>query len=81
MRIFMNPTPLKRSLILSLATIVLFQFATACSKTTIVSGPKKKPATTTTTKSKPLPPGQAKKLNGDKSAKSYAPGQQKKKQK
>jgi len=28
-----------------------------------------------------LPPGQAKKLNGDKSAKAYAPGQQKKKNK
>lgn len=28
-----------------------------------------------------LPPGHAKKLNGDKSAKAYAPGQQKKKHK
>ncbi|GAO43206.1 hypothetical protein [Flavihumibacter petaseus] len=28
---------------------------------------------------KGLPPGQAKKVNGDKSAKAYAPGQQKKK--
>jgi len=28
-------------------------------------------------KSKPLPPGQAKKINGDKSAKKYAPGQNK----
>ncbi|WP_207514475.1 hypothetical protein [Longitalea luteola] len=28
-----------------------------------------------------LPPGQAKKVNGDKSAKAYAPGQQKKKHK
>jgi hypothetical protein len=28
-----------------------------------------------------LPPGHAKKLNGDKSAKAYAPGQQKKKNK
>ena len=28
-----------------------------------------------------LPPGQAKKLNGDQSAKEYAPGQQKKKNK
>jgi hypothetical protein len=28
--------------------------------------------------SKPLPPGQAKKLTGSKSAKPYAPGQQKK---
>lgn len=30
-------------------------------------------------KSKPLPPGQAKKVTGEKSAKKYAPGQQKKK--
>lgn len=29
--------------------------------------------------SKPLPPGQAKKITGSKSAKPYAPGQQKKK--
>ncbi len=28
---------------------------------------------------KPLPPGQAKKITGSKSAKAYAPGQQKKK--
>ncbi|PRZ26374.1 hypothetical protein [Flavobacterium granuli] len=32
----------------------------------------------TSFKSKQLPPGQAKKLNGDKSAKRYAPGQNKK---
>lgn len=30
---------------------------------------------------KPLPPGQAKKITGSKSAKPYAPGQQKKKKK
>jgi hypothetical protein len=30
-------------------------------------------------KSKPLPPGQAKKITGSRSAKSYAPGQQKNK--
>ena len=30
-------------------------------------------------KHKPLPPGQAKKITGSKSAKPYAPGQQKKK--
>ena len=30
-------------------------------------------------KSKPLPPGQAKKVTGEKSAKKYAPGQQNKK--
>lgn len=31
--------------------------------------------------SKPLPPGQAKKITGAQSAKAYAPGQQKKKKK
>ncbi len=34
---------------------------------------------THTTSGKKIPPGQAKKINGDKSAKAYAPGQQKKK--
>lgn len=34
--------------------------------------------TNTTTTGKKIPPGQAKKMNGDKSAKAYAPGQQKK---
>lgn len=34
--------------------------------------------THTTTTTKKVPPGQAKKMNGDKSAKAYAPGQQKK---
>lgn len=33
---------------------------------------------TTTSTTKSVPPGQAKKMNGDKSAKAYAPGQQKK---
>jgi len=33
---------------------------------------------TQTSTSKKMPPGQAKKINGDKSAKGYAPGQQKK---
>lgn len=32
---------------------------------------------TTYVKSKPLPPGQAKKITGEKSAKRYAPGQNK----
>ncbi|RXM42602.1 hypothetical protein [Flavobacterium sp. YO12] len=33
---------------------------------------------TPATSGKKIPPGQAKKMNGDKSAKAYAPGQQKK---
>ena len=40
----------------------------------------KRPSSTQSS-AKRLPPGQAKKLNGDKSAKAYAPGQQKKKSK
>lgn len=46
----------------------------ACSKKTVVLQPK----SGTTTKSGSLPPGQAKKVSGSKSAKEYAPGQQKK---
>ena len=36
---------------------------------------------TTVVKSKPLPPGQVKKITGSQSAKPYAPGQRKKKHK
>jgi hypothetical protein len=49
---------------------------------TVISG--KRPISTSTSSNAAthrLPPGQAKKLNGDKSAKAYAPGQQKKKNK
>jgi hypothetical protein len=49
---------------------------------TVISG--KRPVSTSTSSTKVahrLPPGQAKKLNGDQSAKAYAPGQQKKKSK
>ena len=49
--------------------------ATGC-KTTVT---KKTTTTKSSTSAKPLPPGQAKKVYGDKSAKKYAPGQQKKK--
>lgn len=44
----------------------------------------KRPVSTSTSSNastRHLPPGQAKKLNGDQSAKAYAPGQQKKKSK
>ncbi|QHL86761.1 hypothetical protein GU926_04630 [Nibribacter ruber] len=37
------------------------------------------PGTSTSRSTKGMPPGQAKKVYGDKSAKAYAPGQQKKK--
>lgn len=40
---------------------------------------KRTVTTKSSTSSKPLPPGQAKKVYGDKSAKKHAPGQQKKK--
>lgn len=53
--------------------IAITAFGSACSKTTVVvkTTPKK------TTKST-MPPGQAKKAAGTKSAKQFAPGQQKK---
>lgn len=54
--------------------VIGFSVGSAGCKTTTVR-------TTKTTTSGNLPPGQAKKLNGDKSAKKYAPGQQKKKNK
>jgi hypothetical protein len=50
-----------------LFVVVLF-FSTSCKTTVTVKG-----------NSKPLPPGQAKKMTGSQSAKEYAPGQQKKK--
>ena len=51
---------------LVLITIIL---STACTRTVVV---------TTTKPSGHIPPGQAKKMTGSKSAKPYAPGQQKK---
>lgn len=63
---------LLKTLIAVLITALSISF-TGC-KTTVTH-------TTTTKSSKPLPPGQAKKIHGDKSAKKYAPGQQKKKHK
>ena len=49
----------------ALVTVVVIVTLTACSHTTYPSGK--------------VPPGQAKKMTGSKSAKPYAPGQQKKK--
>ena len=49
---------------------MLLVLASACSKTTVVVSNKD---------SKKVPPGQMKKATGSKSAKAYAPGQQKKK--
>lgn len=57
----------KNSLLLCLTiAFALSTITTSCTHKTVV------------VKSKPLPPGQAKKLTGSKSAKPYAPGQQKK---
>jgi len=50
--------------------LVLLVLASACSKTTVVVSNRD---------SKKVPPGQMKKATGSKSAKAYAPGQQKKK--
>ncbi|WP_276484647.1 hypothetical protein [Paraflavitalea pollutisoli] len=54
--------------LLSLFAAVTILVAPACSSKGLISG----------SRSKPLPPGQAKKVTGSKSAKPYAPGQQKK---
>jgi hypothetical protein len=51
--------------------------ATGCKSTAHTRTTK----STTVNSSGSLPPGQAKKINGDQSAKKYAPGQQKKKSK
>ena len=59
---------LKNSLLLCLATTILLStITTGCTRKTVI-----------VKSSKPLPPGQAKKLTGAKSARQYAPGQQKK---
>jgi hypothetical protein len=54
---------------------VLLILAVSCTKVVITASPKPTPKTTPKGK---VPPGQAKKANGDQSAKKYAPGQQKK---
>ncbi len=56
------------------AIILTLLFAVSLSNCAIRIGNRTK---TTYVKSKPLPPGQAKKITGDKSAKRYAPGQNK----
>lgn len=58
---------LKNLLLVCLAASLVA--APACTRKTVI----------VKSSSKPLPPGQAKKLTGSKSAKPYAPGQQKKK--
>lgn len=51
--------------------IFVFSLGTSCSSTFI--------STRKSTSTKNLPPGQAKKITGDQSAKKHAPGQKKKK--
>ena len=64
----MNTMKPKNSLLLCLTfTFALPAITTSCTHKSLV-----------VKSSKPLPPGQAKKLTGSKSAKPYAPGQQKK---
>jgi len=66
-------------LIRSCITILVVAFSAgfiSCKTTVSARHPK-----SATIASQPLPPGQAKKLTGEKSAKKYAPGQQKKKKK
>lgn len=60
---------LKIFIVILLLAFVTPAFTSCSSKTVIIHSKK----------SKPLPPGQAKKVTGEKSAKKHAPGQQKKK--
>ncbi|WP_370635878.1 hypothetical protein [Flavobacterium sp. JAS] len=53
-------------------TILFTLFVTSCSVHTVHTGHN------SSSNSGKIPPGQAKKMNGSKSAKAYAPGQQKK---
>jgi len=57
---------MRRNFIQSLVLIVLVGIVSACSSKTVV------------TNSKPLPPGQQKKITGSQSAKEYTPSQTKK---
>lgn len=58
---------MKLKTIIGISLLLAFSFSLANCSTTVKTK-------SVSTKSKPLPPGQAKKLNGDKSAKKYAPG-------
>lgn len=70
---------MKTNFLMLILAAFFLQIGTSCSRTKKVTVVKPVVIkTTTTTKSKPLPPGQAKKLTGSQSAKPYAPGQQKK---
>lgn len=60
---------MKKSIILFL--LVTMFFGASCTSTTTIS-------TVKTNESGKVPPGQMKKMTGEKSAKRYAPGQQKK---
>ena len=57
-----------------IAIIVLSMALGSCTHKVVVKGPVYHPEH----KKNNLPPGQAKKINGDQSAKAYAPGQTKK---
>lgn len=61
---------MKFKTLLSITLLMAFSIASTNCSTTVRTK-------STTAKSKPLPPGKAKKINGDQSAKRYAPGQNK----
>lgn len=79
---------MKTTCILNSILVVLVLSIASCRSShskngTVITSGKRSGASSTSVYSttNSLPPGQAKKLNGDQSAKSYAPGQQKKKYK
>ncbi|AOW08599.1 hypothetical protein [Flavobacterium gilvum] len=61
---------LKNKRLITQITIILFTF-------TLTNCAVRVGTNHTTVKAKPLPPGQAKKITGEKSAKNYAPGHNK----
>ena len=77
----MNFKRIFNGLIVLLAAITMFSCRSSKTNNGSVSLPGKRPVATTTSNTGHLPPGHAKKLNGDQSARAYAPGQQKKKAK
>ena len=69
---------MKRKVITGILLIIFsLSFVNCSSKRTVSVNTTKSTKLTSVTTSKPLPPGQAKKISGDQSAKRHAPGHNK----
>ena len=66
-----------KNLLIFSALLVIFASCSTNRKTVVKTYPNPRPVVVVQ-QPQSLPPGQAKKIYGDKSAKAYAPGQQKK---